>query len=1627
MVTIHPANAEDFSSLGYGALEPAELEIEERAGGMYELRMVHPMDERGKWWNIAKYRIIKAPAPVRETPLVEMGHTTTTVVRKVYRVKVNTRLRLRTAPSTSTGKIIGRYKNGTRVIQTGVSGDWYQVIVQEGGATGWMHSSYLQYVKDLTETVVGDAPGTVIQPRQTREQLFRIVSVERDDDAGMVTVTAQHIFYDLAGNIVKNEYSPEDADAAEVCAQLMARALNPHSFRLYCAAEGKVSGEYAGKSIVSALLEKEIGVVTQTGARLIRDNFDVFLLADEVRDRGVSIRHGKNLLGAVLTEDVSGVVTRIVPVGKDKDGNPLYLDGDGYVDSPRAAEIPVIRAKWMEYDVSVVEKAADADASEDKYATVAEAQARLRALAEAEFEAGIDAPTVGLEVDFVPLENTVQYAQYADLQSVHLYDTVHVYAPRSGINAAVRMTGYVWDGMANGGKGRYKSVTLGQLQELETTVYGYDIAADTVSGTKVIDGSVGGSKLRNASIEYAKIAVAAIEQLAANAITALSAHINDLVAGRIEANQLYADLAALAVAQITSANIDRANINWAQINTLMTKIAEIAAAQITTANIEYANIQWAEIESLSAMVASIAQAKIDDAKITTAQISDLRAEIAKVITLAAQDGKFDFASIKDLMAQAMILEEGVAGSVYIKNLVATQANILGATLGELVLQGADGNYYNITVQSDGTISTEQVTLTDGEISAGQTSGGKQIVATTANVDALNATDIKAQSAIISSIFAGALEAGKISAQEAFLASATVPELRVTALKALGDTLDISANEQIRLIVSSVAAAQSKAEDAQTAANQNAADMAEIVTNINADIANLQTQIDGSIMTWFYNVAPTTSNLPAKDWTTTDLKNVHLGDLYYDTITGYCYRWQVQNNAYSWQRITDTDVTKALADASKAQDTADAKRRVFFAQPKPPYDQGDLWVQGSNGDILRCQTAKVAGQSYAASDWVKASKYTDDTVANNALSKATANATAIEQNTQQIALRATTTDLNNMANTLRGELTVEADGIRAEVSSLGGNNLLRNSGFYFGLDGWNRAEYQVNGDWRSMAVETGANDYRANEVPNLVLSAQNETGLFGVSQNVYGLRKNTDYTISGFVASHRCNYAGIEVRNLNASTWKLSQEFDVGWGGTNLASYDRFAYTFNTGDDTDLMITLYSNRYGENAFVWWAQLKLEEGKVATAWSPHASETHTSGIEIHENQVTVKTGGSFTVDSGAVDISTQNLRVSVQRPGDPENEVISIDPDHGRIAVDELLAKNVRPYVDYAEYRLSLLGSIREFANILKQTTFGQVSLILDTDEYGVAPVRFEAVMAQNVTIASDGHLRQSPPWIFGRVNANFYVDGICWSCLTGYNPDPTQGNTAVVACMGNILLRNCCILGCYWGIRAMQNARVSWCGWTFYNDGFCGDVFALASEGADVSVYGNVPGATNTGVLVLCDAARGVTRDVVQRSSQAAATPEYRSVSLEGALGWISTKHSWTTGIAYQGYTTGKGECYACLKFDLPAMASVASATLTLRRKSGVGKGAPVDMHLYGSASAWGSKPTLGTCYVSREDAVLAGNTVTLDVTSAAQALLAGNIVQLVLYEGDGKVLNNKTYSTDYCAWDAATLDVTYTT
>ena len=185
------------------------------------------------------------------------------------------------------------------------------------------------------------------------------------------------------------------------------------------------------------------------------------------------------------------------------------------------------------------------------------------------------------------------------------------------------------------------------------------------------------------------------------------------------------------------------------------------------------------------------------------------------------------------------------------------------------------------------------------------------------------------------------------------------------------------------------------------------------------ITDLQNQIDGAIETWFYDGVPTLSNAPAIGWTTDKDKKTHLGDLYYDNKTGKAYRFAKDGSTYKWIIITDTELTKAIEDSSQALKDAKSKRRIFGSQPVPPYDVNDMWVNATypsdgstyKNEILKCSTSKAEGEEFDIADWKLASKYTDDTKAEEA-KKAAEKAQAEIKNTQTNLITLGTTVSNN---------------------------------------------------------------------------------------------------------------------------------------------------------------------------------------------------------------------------------------------------------------------------------------------------------------------------------------------------------------------------------------------------------------------------------------------------------------------------------------------------------------------------------------------------------------------------------------------------------------------------------------
>ncbi|MGN1270628.1 MAG: hypothetical protein ACI4UX_01355 [Clostridia bacterium] len=196
--------------------------------------------------------------------------------------------------------------------------------------------------------------------------------------------------------------------------------------------------------------------------------------------------------------------------------------------------------------------------------------------------------------------------------------------------------------------------------------------------------------------------------------------------------------------------------------------------------------------------------------------------------------------------------------------------------------------------------------------------------------------------------------------------------------------------------------------------------------------SLQAQIDGQIMSFFYDYEPTLSNIPASEWTDEDEKIKHMGDLFYNSSNGLAYRFSYINNQWVWVEIQDTDVGKAIANAENALNVANNKRRVFTIQPTPPYDVGDLWITDTK-ELKSCIVAKENG-SYEETDWqdfVYTEKINEVTETVNVIEETVANL-KIETDSINATVSETVTKLENDYLTAE-QIEAENDTIKEDVN------------------------------------------------------------------------------------------------------------------------------------------------------------------------------------------------------------------------------------------------------------------------------------------------------------------------------------------------------------------------------------------------------------------------------------------------------------------------------------------------------------------------------------------------------------------------------------------------------------------
>lgn len=766
----------DYSSFGLvGALISTEATFTEAGNGDSSVSITCPIDEFGRYASLVKGNILLCPVPVRTTPEIQNGSCVTTVW--TYKVKPldqltskNQRTLYKKQKGSSRLKIMNAGDIVTVVLKpTSSSSSEERWKVKSKYGTGWIIPDGFELITEKKIDNNANAIQEVQSPWSVQPQRFRIYEVEKTIDE--VIVQARHISYDLLYNLTTYK-SDESVTLQTALDGVLNNCVNSdHGFTAYTNVANEQAGlAYDGKNPIDAMLDPEEGLCAKYKVNLIRDNDELFFLNDPGMNRGVKIAYGKNMTGVTYTQSDDQVSTRIMPVGENKDGTPLYLSdnpSERFVDSNNINNYPIIHVYRLECDNC---KVGQKDSNGSKV-TVAVARARMRKQAEDLLKTGVDNPTIKMEVEFVNLGDTEEYSQFKNLENCFLYDYLIIQHGKQDINVTAQIQEIEWDILTD----KMNKVTIGTVGE---TLANMGITTWQIpvgfSGSKIANGTLGGGALREDAIATRHLQADSVNAsvIAAHSITAdrldattvnsmtieaVRAKINELVAGQITTDQLYVDLAAIAV------------------------------AQITTANISNANIDWATIANLTAEIANIANAQIGSASIGTAQI---------------KDAKIDWAKIYDLTADTAIISEGVGGKLYIARLAVTEANMTSLTVGELMVKAEDGSFKRLTVDADGHVTAETVQVEGGNV-ADNTIGGGKLIENTITARELNVESIFADTALIR-----AIKAANIDVSDLFAAEATIGELNSWLIKAdtiqsLQGQLNLWASDKISAAVSAV--------------------------------------------------------------------------------------------------------------------------------------------------------------------------------------------------------------------------------------------------------------------------------------------------------------------------------------------------------------------------------------------------------------------------------------------------------------------------------------------------------------------------------------------------------------------------------------------------------------------------------------------------------------------------------------------------------------------------------------------------------------------------------------------------------------------------------------------------------
>ena len=684
---------------------------------------------------------------------------------------------------TTGGAIAATLQAGDALVKTGDYNSTYMKAADTAGHEGFIR---IDKCTDLSET------GTrTIDAQTIAVQSFTITEIEKSSDGKLLSIHAEHISYQL-GRVMLGDCNISRANPATALLFIRGAMQEdyPGEIETNLSDDLVITGDYSWKNAQNAILDPKSGLLQATNGHLIRNDMNVYLIEDEEATPKYNITYGTNLRAVKWDGQVTGLVTRVYPLAQNADGSTLLLP-EKYIDTVRT--VPFIRPEVLNTGLKVGAKEKQEDGTEitlDQDTVYA----RMREMAQNRFTIDeVDKPSVTLDVDWLHMPDTAEYAAYAALQNAAPGEWVRVKSAPLGISVDIQLTGYAFDPILM----RYTKGTFGKLT-VSSGVASYDIQSGAVNSRTIATNAVGSSNIMAEAITAREIEANSItsDRIASRSIVTELLAANAITADEIAANAITA--VKIAAGSVTAEKILAGAVTAAAIAAGAVMADAIASGAITTDKLAAGSVEASKIAALAITTEKLAAGavtadKIGAGSITANAIStdDLSAiqatlQIASIASAQIASADINYAHVKDLAADTAIFdttitEQGVADRLYINRLLITYGQMVEATIGDLVIGASDGYYYHVDVEWDENgvptmVPTRVDTPSAAEIAAGHTTAGQTIVGGVGTFAELSSEDFYAINSIIDRITAKRIDVDYLWARQAFIDKLMVQDI-----------------------------------------------------------------------------------------------------------------------------------------------------------------------------------------------------------------------------------------------------------------------------------------------------------------------------------------------------------------------------------------------------------------------------------------------------------------------------------------------------------------------------------------------------------------------------------------------------------------------------------------------------------------------------------------------------------------------------------------------------------------------------------------------------------------------------------------------------------------------------------